>query len=253
MNETLTFADLQDAGNAQAQLVLYAIARHANWDTGRCWPGQTVLARMAKCSERTLRTYLKKLEADGLIRVEERRDEHGARQSDLITLVGYDVWIKALRDGGKVEKPKQINAYSQAENIAGCLPENSDDLPAKNGEPTGKQVAAYKEPSLNNQIEQDARAREGSIFCSSSEVPPRLILSKDPMWRMWLDWVFERWGRACSDAFAREGAMVVFSASPSSTAKQPKLPPQDPAKYDALFKARTLTDRSKAMSGETAA
>ena len=122
MNETLTYVDLHDAGNAQAQLVLYAIARHANWDTGRCWPGQTVLARMSKCSERTLRTYLKKLEADGLIKIDERRDEHGARQSDMITLVGYEVWIKALRDGGKVEKPRQINAYSQPENIAGCPP-----------------------------------------------------------------------------------------------------------------------------------
>ena len=252
MNETLTFVDLHDAGNAQAQLVMYAIARHANWDTGRCWPGQTVLSRMSKCSERTLRTYLKKLEADGLIKIDERRDENGARQSDAITLVGYEQWITALRAGGVVEKPKQINAYSQPENIAGCLPANSDDLPAKNGEPTGKQVADYKEPSLNHQIELDARAREDSKFGFSSEVPPRLILSKDPTWRLWLDWVFKQWGHTCADAFTKEGAMVVFSAAPSSTAKQPKLPPINPAKLDALMKARTITDRSKAMTGDAA-
>jgi hypothetical protein len=252
MNETLTYVDLHDAGNAQAQLVLYAIARHANWDTGRCWPGQTVLARMAKCSERTLRTYLKKLEADGLIKIDERRDEHGARQSDLITLVGYEMWIKSLREGGKIEKPKKINDYSQPENLAGCLPEKNDDLPAKNGEPTGKQVAGYKEPSLNNKIELDARAREDSKFCFSSEVPPRLVLRGDPNWRMWHDWVFERWGHAFADAFTKEGAMVVFSSAPSSTAKQPKLPPSDPTKYNALFQARTLTQRSKDMTGDAA-
>ena len=242
MNETLTFVDLHDAGNAQAQLVLYAIARHANWDTGRCWPGQTVLARMSKCSERTLRTYLKKLEADGLIKIDERRDEHGARQSDLITLVGYETWIKALRDGGKVEKPKQINAYAQPENIAGCLPENSDDLPEKNGGPTGKQVAAYKEPSLNNQLELDARARESSKIGVSSEVKSVAqfeITPRDPQWSTWIAHLRETDPDKATDA----------EASGSLTAAGSRWP--DKGRLVFVQKA-TLSQRSKAMTGDVA-
>jgi hypothetical protein len=95
------------------------------------------------------------------------------------------------------------------------------------------------------------RAKD-SNFVFSSEVPPRLILRGDPMWRMWIDWVSVKWGSWFSDAFVKEGAMVVFSAAPSSTAKQPKLPPQDPDKYNALYQARTLTQRSKAMTGDAA-
>jgi hypothetical protein len=252
MNETLTYADLQDAGNAQAQLVLYAIARHANWNTGRCWPGQDALATMAKCHVRTVRRYLDKLQADGLISIEERRDENGHRQSDLITLIGYQEWVTALRNGGKVDKPKEIKGYSLPDKLSGDLPDKTEGLPDKNGVPTGQQVSANKELSLNNQIELDARAREDSNFVFSSEVPPRLILRGDPMWRMWIDWVSVKWGSWFSDAFVKEGAMVVFSAAPSSTAKQPKLPPQDPDKYNALYQARTLTQRSKAMTGDAA-
>ena len=71
MNEPQTFVDLQDAGNAQAQLILQAVARHADWNTGQCYPSQDALAIMAKCTSRTVRAYLAKLEADGFIKREE--------------------------------------------------------------------------------------------------------------------------------------------------------------------------------------
>ena len=253
MNETLTYADLQDAGNAQAQLVLYAIARHANWNTGRCWPGQDALATMAKCHVRTVRRYLEKLRADGLITIEERRDENGHRQSDLITLVGYQEWVTALRNGGKVDKPKEIKAYSLPDNLSADLPDKNGSLPDKNGEPTGQQVSANKELSLNNQIELDARAREDSKFGFSSEGQPRLLLSKDPTWRTWINWVSEAISSQAADAFVQEGAMVVFTNLPQFGCRRPALPPlPGTEKRLALEKARTLTDRSKAMLGEAA-
>lgn len=170
MNETLTYADLQDAGNAQAQLILLAIARHANWDTGKCWPGQEILARMAKCSERTVRRYLEKMTADGLIRVEERRGEHGQRLADMITLVGYEEWITAIRAGGAVAKPKVVEGYAQPANLSGSQPD-------KIGGPTGQQVSGYNEPSKNSQDVLSARASEAQ---SLSDLESQLIEAAEP-------------------------------------------------------------------------
>lgn len=253
MNETLTFADLQDAGNAQAQLVLYAIARHANWNTGRCYPGQDALATMAKCHVRTVRRYLDKLKADGLISIEERRDDNGHRQSDLITLIGYQEWVAALRNGGKVDKPKEIKGYSLPDNLSADLPDKNGSLPDKNEGPTGQQVSANKELSLNNQIELDARAREDSKFGFSSEGEPRLILVKDPTWRVWINWISDTISSRAADVFIHEGAMVVFAKTPVFGCKRPALPPvAGTEKRLALEKARTLTERSKAMQGDAA-
>lgn len=111
MNEPLTFADLQDAGNAQSHLILLAVARHADWDTGECFPCVKTLARMAKCSEKTARRHLARLEADSLIEREERKREDGGRAPDLIRLVGYKKWIETNRKGGRVNKPKSVPKY----------------------------------------------------------------------------------------------------------------------------------------------
>lgn len=111
MNETLTFADLQDAGNAQSQLVLLAIARHADWDTGECHPSVNTLARMAKCSVNTARRHLVQLVEDGLIERETRNRADGGRTSDLLRLAGYQKWIETNRKGGQVDKPVAIQPY----------------------------------------------------------------------------------------------------------------------------------------------
>lgn len=201
MNEPQSFVDLQDAGNAQAQLILQAIARHANWDTGACWPGQEALARMAKCTTRTVRNYLGKLEADGFITRQERRNESGNRQSELITLVGYSEWITALREGGKVARPKSVERYetseSLPENLSPDLPEKIDEPTGKKSKPTGKQVSATKEHSLRTVIEPLARASarsEGfkSDFGSegakaSRAMPCFTIQPADSSWQAWID------------------------------------------------------------------
>lgn len=113
MSETQTYVDLQDAGNAQAQLILQAIARHADWETGECWPGELALARMSKCTTRTVRTYLKRLEDDGLILRDDRRRHDGTKLRKRIVLVGYAEWIRTLRSGGTVRAPKAIRKYSE--------------------------------------------------------------------------------------------------------------------------------------------
>lgn len=161
MNEPQTFVDLQDAGNAQAQLILQAIARHADWDSGECYPSQDAISRMSKCSVRTVRRYLAKLEIDGFISRDERRKDNGAMQSDIIKLVGYEQWITALREGGNVGKPKEAKRYEQPDKLS-APPQ--DKLSATPGQqvsyPPGQQVSAYKQTSLNTHRTKDAHARE---------------------------------------------------------------------------------------------
>lgn len=171
MHEPQAFADLQDTGNAQAQLILQAVARHADWDTGECFPKQETLARMAKCCERTLRSYLKKLEADGFIEVVERRRDDGGRTSNLLRLVGYQEWISANRNGGLVASPKAAKRYEQPPG------KSCHGVPAEDATPTGNILAgapgnllAGQEHSLNDQFNKSAQAREDSKSDLKSEV-----------------------------------------------------------------------------------
>lgn len=156
MLETLTYVDLQNAGNAQAQLILFSIGRVANPDTGVCIASQIDISRMAKCSLRTTRNYLVKLEQDNLIKRIERRNENGSKMCDELTLVGYQEWVNAIRKGGTVKAPAIINSYEQAANLAGSLEAKSagsaslinndilENTSGKNQSTTGKQVAAIE-------------------------------------------------------------------------------------------------------------
>lgn len=114
-NETQTWADLQDAGCAQSQLVLQAIARHANWDTGKGFCAVREIARMAKCSMPTARRHIHRLRDDDLIAIEPGRRNDGAQSSNTITLVGYAEWIAAVRSGGIVAKPRRTARYVEAD------------------------------------------------------------------------------------------------------------------------------------------
>jgi hypothetical protein len=190
MHEPQAFVDLQDAGNAQAQLILQAIARHADWDTGEGYPKQETIARMAKCCERTVRSYVKKLEADGFIEVVERRRDDGGRASNIIRLVGYADWISANRNGGKVAAPKAAKRYEQppGKNCHGG--EAKDTAPPGNipaGAP-GNMLAA-QEHSLNDQIILSAQAREDSksdLKVQGRALPSHTITANDPQWEHWI-------------------------------------------------------------------
>jgi hypothetical protein len=114
-NEAQVWADLQDVGNPQAALVLQAIARHADWETGRCWPSVKTIARMAKCSDRTAQRYIDRLATDGIIKVSPRFRDDGSQTSNGLELVGYAEWHAALRTGGEVKRPKAIPQYRDDE------------------------------------------------------------------------------------------------------------------------------------------
>lgn len=113
---TQAYVDMIDAGNAQAQLILKAIAQHADWNTGECWPTVRALSEIGKCSTKTVRRYLRKMKEDGLLEIEERwldgADENGRQTSNRIVLAGYAEWIEANRAGAVGRKPKKVPRYS---------------------------------------------------------------------------------------------------------------------------------------------
>lgn len=236
MNEPQTFVDLQDAGNAQAQLILQAIARHADWNDGTCYPSQEALGKMAKCTARTVRTYLAKLQADGFISREERRKDNGAKQSDLITLVGYSEWINALRDGGKVQKPKAIQRYEQAENLSASQEENLSAPPGKHASaPPGKQLSANKGTSLNNHRTKNALAREGSNFDLGSEGKVLVTKADHPE-------QIAAWRRYALHRGGQQNRFLVRMIDDHGAVMVPSLNPPD----------EVLSEKSKRMMGDAA-
>jgi hypothetical protein len=63
------------------------LARHANRKTGECWPAIARIQRTLNLGRSTVKRYLQKLEAAGLITVEERWSEEGDRTSNRYTLL----------------------------------------------------------------------------------------------------------------------------------------------------------------------
>ena len=245
MNETLTYADLHDAGNAQAQLVLYAIARNVDWETGEGYPKQTTLAKMAKCCTRTLRTYLRKLADDGLIELSERKRDDGGQSSNLIRLVGYAEWLTANRSGGAVKAPKAVKKYTQPPpaNLATGEGEFADPPGNILASPPGKQVADLNDPSLDHKSIKDARDRaKGDNFCSRSEgkVSAQFqITPSDAQWGAWITYLNDT---APDKALAACAAGAIYAAG----SRWP-----DKGRLVSIPNA-TLTQRSKAMTGDAA-
>jgi hypothetical protein len=69
-------------------IAIYAVlARHANRRTGECWPAIARIKRTLNLGRSTVKRYLHRLEAAGLITVEERWSEDGDRTSNLYTLL----------------------------------------------------------------------------------------------------------------------------------------------------------------------
>lgn len=211
MMDALAYVDLQDTGNAQSQLLLVAIARCVDWETGQGFPGIDRLAKMAKCSPRTVQNHLARLVEQGFVTVEARTDKRGRQTSNLYTICGYADWLATLRKGGTVAAPKSVEKYQDAD-----VPTPQDlrgpeqDLRGE-GEsslhPRGcKQAAPYLTEDLKNDL-------KGQNFNSNKEEKPqpaRPALSITPAdglkWGEWLAFLpddkreaAEYWGEIISD------------------------------------------------------
>ncbi len=245
MNETLHWADLQDAGNAQAQLVLFAIARHADWKTGECWPSQEALAEMSKCSDRTVRSYLKQLEENGFIVRETRLRSDGGRGSDLIRLNGYADWVNTLRGGGQVSAPKR--ADTPPENLSGTPGKLPSDPPGKQAScRPGKQSSALEgELSLeqSNELRARERASDKDARAPVAQKPAAAVTVRagESSFSAWIEH-FKRLGRDDLASDARDaGEITVTQRWPSGEVMPLRIP-----------QAQGLRDISKRIIGDAA-
>jgi hypothetical protein len=72
-------------------IAIYAVlARYANRKTGECWPAIARIERTLNLGRSTVKRYLHRLQAAGLITIEERWDEEGDRTSNRYTLLDPD-------------------------------------------------------------------------------------------------------------------------------------------------------------------
>ena len=79
-------------------IAIYAVlARYANRRTGECWPAITRIQRTLNLGRSTVKRYLHRLEAAGLITVEERWSGEGDRTSNLYTLLNPEPAAIAAR------------------------------------------------------------------------------------------------------------------------------------------------------------
>jgi len=245
MNETLHWADLQDAGNAQAQLVLYAIARHANWTTGECFPKQEDLARMAKCTDRTVRTYLKVLEDQGLIERSVRTREDGGKTSDLIRLKGFAEWVQALRTGGRVSAPKA--APTPLENISDTPGSVASSPPGKQASaPPGKQVSGLidelsKEQSIEPSAPERASDKGARSPVAAKPVAAVSIRQGEGAFAAWIEHL-KKIGRDDLATDARDAGEMLVSRRWPNEGDMPLSIPQP----------KGLSDVSKRMMGDAA-
>jgi hypothetical protein len=130
--QAMTWAVKQKVGNATGKAILLMLANYAD-ENGSCYPGQDKLAAECECSPRTIRDWLDKFEAMGLLTRSERRREDGYRTSDRITL--------------------QLDTSPAAFSPENISPENNDDLTGNSRRPHRQELPGnlLVEPSDNRQ------------------------------------------------------------------------------------------------------
>jgi hypothetical protein len=100
-----------DIKSTAQKLVMLALANRISDDTGRCFPGQKLIAKECTMSERQVRKHLKDLDEGGLIARTERTNSLG-RTSDEYEISGFMAWMNRntadaneFRTGGNPPQP----------------------------------------------------------------------------------------------------------------------------------------------------
>ena len=133
MIHAYTYATTKNTGNIALQMALYVIAMHVNVETGKTYCGvKTLMAEAKVKSDRTMRNYIAKLEAMGLIKREKRTRTNGGNSTDLIELVGFVDWFRAQR--GVVDPAAKATGGSTPNGAPGP-PERRQKLPGGSGSP----------------------------------------------------------------------------------------------------------------------
>ena len=124
-------------------LAIYTVlARYANRRTGECWPAIPRIARMLNLGRSTVKRYLHRLQAAGLILITERWDEEGDRTSNRYTLLNPDPDAVAQRQAATETTSELAAAATEGGGSAADPPSVPDDDPGRstvNPEPSDPQ------------------------------------------------------------------------------------------------------------------
>jgi DNA-binding MarR family transcriptional regulator len=145
-----------------------ALARYANRTTGECWPAISKLERVLGVARSTVKVYLHKFEALGLITIEKRFDEAGDPTTNLYTLldpspaaVGKHLAARAATDARSQE---QAGTRADGGGSAGGPP--SADTQPTGGSAGGPEQSSSDQMNMNKP--ECSRAAK-----DAEETPPR--------------------------------------------------------------------------------
>ena len=140
--------------------VYAALARYADRKTGECWPGIAKLERVLNLARSTIKVYLHKLEAAGLITIKKRWDEAGDPTTNRYTLLDPSPAAIARHLAARAEADARGQEHGATGPKGGG---SSDDPPSADTHPTGGS-ARDPEQSSSEQNKQNksecARAAE---------------------------------------------------------------------------------------------
>lgn len=142
--QAITWALDYPVRSVTEKVILLVLANYAN-EYGVSWPSQKTLADQSACTDRTVRTILRRLETRGVVRRIPRRRGNGSRRSDIVLLTAFE--------GRKPAPPGMLGEddnddEEQAEDISAC-DHNRKEFPGGNrkGFPHPPEPASALEPS----------------------------------------------------------------------------------------------------------
>ena len=197
--QAINFAMTLPVDEPGPRLLLFVVAHHVNWKTGKMYVGQAELAEEVRSSVRSVRRWLIYLEQTGFITRAKCRDETGRQDYDEIELIGYLDWQDVLYNGGTIQNPATRGKAVEkpADNLAGgdeTSRTNEGVQADKSGDPAGHCCPPLKEPlrTISNHKGAHARAKcEILDLKNGSKLPPVRsairVSASDASWQHWLD------------------------------------------------------------------
>ena len=144
--------------------VYAALARYADRTTGECWPAIAKLERVLNLARSTVKVYLHKLEAIGLITIEKRWDAAGDPTSNLYTLLDPSPSAIAKHLAARAAQDAQAQEHACPEPEQG---RSASDPPSAETQPTGR---SGDDPEQSSTFQME----KNKLECSRTEEnPPR--------------------------------------------------------------------------------
>ena len=151
-------------------VAIYAVlARYANRTTGECWPAISRIERLLGLARSTVKVYLRKLEAVGLITITERHEAAGDLTSNLYTLLDPAP--------AAVDTRLAARAATPAGDGAPMVPAPEGGRPPADPPPAACQPT--RGPSADHKPSPPEQKEENHAECSRTEDNPQTPPGKD--------------------------------------------------------------------------